>query len=420
MSGKIIRKLEISDMNAFGHGVGRNDGTVMIVPGTVTGDVVDAEITEQKKNYFLAKAISFHALSEERINSICPVSECGGCAFGGISFKLENSVKRSIVEQALRKNGLKDVEIMPVVSRERYGYRNKITLHYSEKDKAFGLFRKNSNTVVSINECPLCRSEISKTLSYINNGKILSDFLPEKLTIKYSAPCSVIIQAKCGMPVPQRVSEDICNAFPDLAVSFIDSEYDSVSDFRDNVCGMDLLFPSDSFRQVNSDVFEQILGYIRKLSSGLGFRECVDLYCGSGIIGLSLSSANPGCSFTGIEISRSSVMSAIRNADSNDLHNTKFICGDSSRIIEFLDPLSPPEYKLIVTDPPRSGINDMTKRHIVSCNAGCIIYVSCNPYTFARDLRYFSDNGYTIGRIQPFNMFPVTSHVETVVLLSRK
>ena len=147
------------------------------------------------------------------------------------------------------------------------------------------------------------------------------------------------------------------------------------------------------------------------------FTFCADLYCGSGIIGLAIAKTIPNKRFIGIEINTDSIRDAKVNAKINGIGNIEFFAGDSADLKKHLNDGVLPE--LITVDPPRAGLSKKMCADIVSVNPDNIIYVSCNPQTLVRDLKYFADNGYSIEKAIPVNLFPYTKHVETVVLLSK-
>ena len=145
------------------------------------------------------------------------------------------------------------------------------------------------------------------------------------------------------------------------------------------------------------------------------FTFCADLYCGSGIIGLAIAKSIPNKRFIGIEINPDSIRDAKVNAKINGIENIEFFAGDSADLKKHLNNGVLPE--LITVDPPRAGLSKKMCADIVSVNPDNIIYVSCNPQTLVRDLKYFADNGYSIEKAIPVNLFPYTKHVETVCLL---
>jgi len=186
---------------------------------------------------------------------------------------------------------------------------------------------------------------------------------------------------------------------------------------EDEILGLKMRFSSEAFRQVNSEAFSKLLSIVHEMADNFPFKCAADLYCGSGIIGLSLAKIFPEAKFWGIEINSYAVADAKYNAQTNELKNIEFFCGDAAAFRTKIGKIYSPE--LVIVDPPRAGLSTKMREGLFALSPKKIIYVSCNPQTLARDIAALG-NTYTVKRAVPVNMFPMTKHCEAVVLLSRK
>ena len=185
---------------------------------------------------------------------------------------------------------------------------------------------------------------------------------------------------------------------------------------EDTLCSLKFRITPESFWQVNRDGAERLYGLAKDLAGLDGSQNILDLYCGTGTIGLSM--ADKAKNVVGVEIVEGAVECARLNAELNGIKNAEFYCADASKT-EGIIPKDR-KYDVVILDPPRKGTTEELIDYIAKSDIGKVVYISCGPDTLARDCAYFRKLGYTIGKIQPVDMFPVTGHVETVVLLSRE
>lgn len=422
MAGDLL-ELEIIDQNEDGVGVGKFDGLVLFTPGLVAGDQAIVKIKSHSKKFAECELEKLLVPSPNRIDPICPFSvECGGCTLCHISYEEENRVKKKTVMSALRRAGLDYSQVCDTLySPYRTAYRNKITVHYDIITKKFGLYKGKSVDVLPFYFCKLCPREFSDVILYINeNQSIISELIPSELSVR-SADDGINMTLHVDQSnnhITQIFRDDLLSRFPYLkSIQIIsrDNENNTKDYYFEQIGPLKLRFTTEAFRQVNHYAFEILLTKIHQLVENLTFEFCADLYCGSGIIGLSLAKAFPESIFDGIEINPDAVEDARYNANQNGLKNIRFFCGDASSFREKSDYLP----NLVVVDPPRAGLSKQMRDELYKLTPGNIIYVSCNPQTLARDLSEIVKNGYEIKDIVPVNMFPMTRHVECVVLLSK-
>ncbi len=416
-----VRTAECTDMNEMGSGIVRIDGMVVFVPGLIPGETAEITVTEKKKNYAFGSLTRLISPSRDRIAPLCPDEEvCGGCTLGHVSFETENAVKRNTVRAALRKAGLGEVPVEPVLHGEqRYGYRNKITLHYDGSTGRFGYCKPGSEKVLPFRGCPLCPDLFSEIVLLLGaRTELTAPLSPGSLTIRSgNEGVQISFSGSSGTSsVRKELEKALKEAFPAVVNVLFGGDPDGIG-LTDRIAGLDMCFSAESFRQVNTPVFELLLNELCTMASEQPFSRAADLYCGTGIIGLTLAKAFPKARVTGIEINPEAVRDGKKNASANGIGNIRFFAGDASTFRKRIGEGERPD--LIVTDPPRAGLSESVRRDLISLSPERILYVSCNPQTLARDLCSLADAGYQIRRVLPVNMFPVTKHVETVCLLSK-
>ena len=306
---------------------------------------------------------------------------------------------------------------------ERKHYRNNITLHYN--GGKFGYYAEKTNVAVDFGKCLLSSVSFYAVADYVNaHVSDIGMFAPSDMHIRDNSAGDITVSIYTGKKVPESKKDEFRGRFfqnfseesTKYTVNFVCGNT-GASVIDDRIFGLDMRFSSEAFRQVNTSAFEKLLEVVCSMAEDCKFTFCADLYCGSGIIGLAIAKSIPNKRFIGIEINPDSIRDAKVNAKINGIENIEFFAGDSADLKKHLNNGVLPE--LITVDPPRAGLSKKMCADIVSVNPDNIIYVSCNPQTLVRDLKYFADNGYSIEKAIPVNLFPYTKHVETVVLLSK-
>lgn len=413
----------IEDTTILGAGVAKIDGGAVFVNGTLKGDKCDIVITDAKKNFANAECAKLLSPSAYRRESDCPYfPACGGCVHRHASFEYENEVKENAVRSALKKSGLEAEKFNSI----RYGnaerFRNKVTFHFA-KNGDVGFYEHDSRRVVAAEDCISCPkifSDIAATISELIKGGLRS---PDEMSLRVSADgdVAVAVTGKLSEAEKGKIAMSLCSRFSNIVgISARPTEKDKfkavMGEKHVNGKLFDLNFriSPEAFFQVNYEGAELLFGEVIRMAEKCSFTKCADLYCGTGTIGMLLASRFPDASFTGVEINREAVADAKHNAKQNGLRNIRFHCGDAA---EYASSESP---ELVVVDPPRRGLSDGMIDVLREIGAENVIYVSCNPFTLARDLKKLVEFGYKIGEVTPVNMFPRSEHCETVVSLERK
>ena len=417
--------VEIIDTNENGNGIARQEGAVVFVPKLLPGEKAEVLLTAQEKNYYIAECLRKINESEDRIAELCPsADDCGGCTLGFMKFDTENIIKRNTVKAALRRAGLPyDVVRETIFSESRAGYRNKISVHYSPLSEKFGYKREKSHEVIEFYRCLLCPEIINRIILWTNShSELLSSLDPESLQIRTSSD-GVTVSLYCNNLEQQVFDKYRCllkREFAEISEVLVFTKNirtARITYIKDRIYGIAMSYTSEAFRQVNTPAFEKLLDIVHSFASECKFIYGADLYCGSGIIGLTLAKRFPSAVFWGIEINSDAVKDAERNAAENGIDNINFFAGDAATFGRRIPENKKPQ--LIVVDPPRAGLSKEMRSDLLRLSAERIIYVSCNPQTMARDIALLCEAGYTLREAVPVNMFPLTKHCECVSYLCK-
>lgn len=378
----------------------------------------------------------------------CPVyNNCGGCDYCSVSYAEQLLCKENKVRKLLTDS----CEVFPIVGAENpYNYRNKVHL-------AFGLGKnghevlcgrysvgshkvtENFNCLIEDKEAQVIIAEI-KSLAIkfripIYDEKRRTGILRRVLVRVAKATGEymlVLVSANREFPGKKNFIKEILKRFPEIktVVLNINSRTDSMilgdksyvefgrGFITDELCGLKFRISDKSFYQINHDQTERLYWQATDFAAIKPGERVLDAYCGIGTIGMTVAASNPKVQVQGVELNRTAVTDAEINKKINNLNNISFVCKDATEYM--LNAASKGNhYDVVILDPPRSGT---TPEFIKACKAASperIVYVSCNPETLARDLSLFSQSGYFPQKAVPYDLFPMTEHVETVVLLSK-
>ena len=461
MNKNDIVRLEITALTSEGNGVGRYEGMAVFVPYTAVGDVIECRIVKLKPNYAYGKIERLLFSSKDRIEPDCPsYFRCGGCVFRHISYDAELRAKEGFVRDSFRRIGGFELEPEPIIGcKDTYHYRNKVQLPVASDENGcfYGFFSQRSHRVIRIRNCliqPEIFTDISDDIiSYQNSrglpaydestgrgllrhiylrkgehsGEIMVVLVVSKSTDAYNELAHMLadkykaIKTVCLNVNSERTnvilgSKDIC-LYGDGKIS-------------DCMCGMKLEISPHAFYQVNTPAAETVYSVAKDYAHLSEDETLLDLYCGIGTVGLSM--ADKIKKLVGVEVIEQAIVNARKNAELNGMASkAEFVCGDAGEISRAIckesgDSASKPsvhgindKIDVVVVDPPRKGCDKTTLDAILDMSPERVVYISCNHATAARDAKYLCEQGYSLVRYRPCDMFPRTAHVETVVLLSK-
>lgn len=365
--------VNIIDYDHQGRGIAKINNKIVFIPNTIVGETVKIKITINKKNYMEGNVLSFLKESPIRRKNLCPYYElCGGCNLLHLPYNEQLNYKQNKINNIMKRYININFPINKIIkSDEEFYYRNKVTLHV-DNNHNIGFYEKKSNKIVKIDRCLLL-------------DKTLNDYLK-----KITNPCKDIILRTNNIEV-------------------LDDDKSIIKNIGHYKFSVSL----KSFFQINDNITYKMYEKIKEYAQATPSDNILDLYCGTGTIGIYLSK---DChEVLGIEINKQAIIDANKNKKLNKIKNISFISSDVSNIIDNL------QFKpnIIVVDPPRAGLDNKTISTIIKFNPKRLIYVSCDPMTLARDLNKLK-TAFKIIELTPFDMFPNTYHVECVVLLEQK
>ncbi len=449
-----IIRLDIFDMTADGSGVGKaDDGTVVFVPDTAVGDICDVKILKVKKNLSYGKIEKIITPSDDRVEPVCPVSSrCGGCVYRHMSYDAELKVKHKKVFDAVTRIGkvhgenVKDIIGADKERTDRYRNKAQIPVSFNKNGEVeLGFYSRHSHRIADCDDCLLSpkifteistdfRDFVSKYPYLIYNeekhsGKIRHLYLRVGEETNEVMVCVVVNgrnfehQEEFFNSIIEKYSEVksiVINVNKEKTNVILGEEnivlYGKGS-ITDVLCGLKFELSPLAFYQVNRIQAQKLYEKAREYAQLKSDDVLVDLYCGTGTIGLTM--AKECKELIGIEIIPQAIENAKENAKNNGIENARFICGDAQKAAQEL------EHKgvtpdVIVVDPPRKGLTEKLIDTIVAMSPKRVVYVSCDPATLGRDLKQFEDNNYSVKEITPVDLFPRTAHVESVALLEKE
>lgn len=394
-------KLIIENLDHQGRGIAKQNEKVYFIENALPNEEVEVEITKQKKNIIEGKVTKYYKKNEEnRVEPLCPYyGICGGCSI--MHIKNQNKYKLDKLNNIINKYVDKNIEIKEVESLNKYNYRNKITLQV--KDNTLGLYKKESNDIVEIDNCLLVNEKINQIIKLIKKNQNLENIN------------QIVIKSMEESMVTFYTNKDI-NINVDYLKNYVPSIYvnkkliygkNKISAIMDKY---KFLVSSESFFQVNTIEATSMYNYIKSLIEKTNV--IFDLYCGTGTIGIFIH--DKADKLIGLEINADAIKDANENKKINNIKNIEFFESDASNIIKKTN-LKP---NIIIVDPPRNGLSDKMIDDINKLEPKKIIYVSCDPMTLARDIKKL--NKYDVINIKGFDMFPNTYHVECVCVLKLK
>lgn len=441
-------ELEIEDTLHDGNGIAHCGEYTVFCERAVKGDRLRARVTAEKKNILFARIEALIVPSPLRTEPDCAVfNQCGGCTFRHIGYAEELRLKQNFVASCLKKIAHIELEPEPIIgSPEIDGYRNKAQYPAAMENGRLkiGFYAPGSHTVIDSRSCrlqPACFETALRVFEHWikENGVSIYDektgrgllrhiYLRQAASTKELMACAVINGEI--IPAPARLAELLKQSVPGFVSLIVNVNKAKTNvilgekcktvwgkgSITDRFCGLNIEISPLSFYQVNSRQAETLYRTAAEMA-GLDKTQTIwDLYCGAGTIGLYLSRFVKNV--VGVEIVEQAVSDAKRNAKLNSVENIEFLCGDAFEMLkQFSRSGNRPD--AVVVDPPRKGIGEAAVNEIASIGPEKIIYISCNPATLARDIAWFSQKGYLCRQARPVDMFPRTTHVETVVLMSR-
>ncbi len=442
--------IEIVGLGHSGEGVGRFRDFTVFVPNAIPGEEVKVRIREVKKNYARGELLAVLRSADQRISPVCPVYEaCGGCQLQHMAYGEQLNWKRRVVADALQRIGkLASVIVHPTIGvREPWYYRNKMQYPVGEKNGQIvaGCFARGTHRIIDTTHCAIqhplnneIAGQVKEVLQMLGisvydeaTGRGLVRHILGRVGVKTGELMLVLVTNGPELPFLRELIDQLRQRLPQL-VSIVqnintrntniilgeqthtlwgrDTITDYIGPFKFNISAR-------SFFQVNTAQAEILYAKALEYAGLTGRETVIDAYCGTGTITLFL--AQKARYIYGIEVVPEAIANARENAALNAVDNVEFLVGDTVELMPhmFAQGVRP---EVIVVDPPRAGCAREVLDTFISMRPQRIVYVSCNPSSLARDLAYLAEHAFVTREVTPVDMFPQTSHVESVVWVQRK
>lgn len=421
-------EINIERLGTNGEGVGHLDGLTVFVDGALIEEMVRATIHEKHKTFARAQVDEIIIRSPDRVEPICPIfGKCGGCQIMHLAYPKQLEMKTQRVKDAMERIGkIFDVEVeLCIASPLSLAYRNKIQL--PSCNECLGLYSQDTHDVVDVEKCFIhCElgekvfQEIRKTLplpevikhvlirTAVKGLAALVIFVTE---IKDVDLTSLAQQLMSAVPEIKGVLQ---NVNPSRRNTILGKQFFTIAGkdwIQEKICDLFFKVSPASFFQVNPLQAEAVYNKVVELCDLKGEETVLDAYCGVGTLSLIL--AKKAKKVIGVECVSDAIADAKGNASFNRIKNAKFYCSNAE------DFTTEDNIDVAVVNPPRKGCERPFIEKLLSLEPRTIVYISCDPATLARDLNLLQPK-YAIEIIQPFDMFPQTAHVETVVKLFKK
>ena len=449
--------IKIHGLGSSGEGVGKLDELIVFVEGALPGEEVLAEIDTRKKNYAVGRLVEVVKKSSQRVEAFCPLyKDCGGCQLQHLSYPAQLKWKRQQVVDAIERIGK-----LEIIRNEELGIRNfSLTTNHQSlitvfetlgmdnplryrnkmqfpvgKNLQIGCYARGSHKIIDTQSCMIQNLANDKILAAVRNVAKKFNLQPynedtHKGFLRHvmgrvgfgGELMIVLVTATKNFPNEKNFVRALLKEIP-----LVTSIQQNVQTFRNNVIlgrdtkilygkptihdkigNLSFNISARSFFQVNTAQAEILYKTALDFAELDGHETIIDAYCGTGTI--SLFMAKKARKVIGVEVVSSAVADAKKNARENNIRNAEFIVGDVVKVLpKIFEPAD-----VVIVDPPRAGCDKKVLETFAAMKPDKIIYVSCNPATLARDLKILYELGYRTKKIQPVDMFPFTSHVESV------
>ena len=442
--------LDITGYTAEGSGVGRYENIAVFVPLAAAGDRLRVKILKTAKTYAFGRIDRIMKPSGERMNPDCgQFAQCGGCVYRHVGYAEELRAKQRRVQDAMERiGGFHDLVMNPILgAKDPDHYRNKAQLPIGRAaggGVTLGFYASHSHRLIPCEECRLQPPAFTAAMKAFREwaeksgedvydeatgrGRLRHLYLRQAGATGEVMVCGVVNGN--GVHYEPELVELLRKNVPGLKSVIINVNREKTNvvlgkkcrtvwgedTITDILCGLEFHISPMSFYQVNRDQAERLYTVAGEYAGLTGSETLLDLYCGTGTIGLSM--AKKAGKVIGVEIVEQAVGDAKRNAENNGIANAEFLCADAAKAADMLKNRGV-RPDVVVLDPPRKGCDAALIETVAKMAPARVVYVSCDPATLARDLKLFAEKGYQPQELTPVDMFPRTAHVETVVLMSR-
>jgi 23S rRNA (uracil1939-C5)-methyltransferase len=453
--------VKIDSMAPAGDGVARAEGSarVLFVPHAAPGDKLEVEVFEAKSNFARAKIKRLLAPGPDRIDPPCPHHAapsrpgpaCGGCDWQHLAYEAQLRAKRGVVIDCVSRIGkFKDADKLVGAVRaapKPWAYRNKVQIPFGNgpHGPVMGFYAAGSRSIVDMRECPVQpdlslrialtvkKMAIARRWTFYDGqtGKGWLRHLYIRTNVENQAIVALVV-TRGEFSDREAFAAELRAQHPEVIGLHVNVQQERTSvvigeewrrlwgarEIEETMGRFRFSMTPGAFMQVNTPsaeiLYDEAKAAIKE--GGRKFPMGLDLYCGVGTLTLWMADSFP--KIVGVEENREAVQDAYRNAERNGVKNARFRAGRAEAVLPKLAAELTPEVAVTV-DPPRIGLSQPVRRFLTDKRVKRVVYVSCDPATFARDAQFLAHSGFSLKRVSPVDLFPQTSHVELVARLDR-
>ncbi len=397
-----------------GYSLAKDDG-VVFVRGAVPGETVEADIVEKKRDYRVAVVRSVITPSPDRIEPLCPVFDiCGGCHYQFISYERQLRIKEEITLDCLRRIAKMDARLDATVAGEPWHYRRRAQLKVS-RDGRIGFFRPLSHDVVEFEDCLILDPLLNQAIKRIKECRVLKRVREIHLQRGDTTTAKIIgASSEHDLLIEELRNSGVSGGTINSEISFGEPSICLPMEIKLSDGSRLSYFyrvSVDTFFQSNWALNQKLIGLILEYVRNIRPARVIDIYAGAGNISLALSA------FAGevvaVEENPKACSDGQENLELNRIGNVRFLNQRAERLKSGI------EAEMVVLDPPRTGLTKEVRRKLAEISPEWIIYLSCNPATFSRDMGALGER-YHIESIRVIDMFPQTYHIELLGILKMK
>lgn len=421
----------------------------VFIKDVVEKENVTVRLVKKIQEGWIGEVVQINERSKNRVKNPCKIAgDCGGCCYYHMNYAAQLQLKKEQIEDLVKEYGYR-IKVHDVVGMDKpNAYRNKIIMSFSknkQREVKMGFYAENSHHIVDVDEClnhedlvnEICRT-IKKLVTKFRieiydedrrTGLLRHVLIRRGFKTNQTLLCFVV--SNKVFPAGKALVAELLKAHPEISTVVLNVNNRKTSVvlgdeekvlygkgfIQDELCGMKYSISSKSFYQINHEQTEKLYQKAIECMNLQGNEVLYDMYCGIGTIGL--SAASKAKEVLGVEINPRAIEDAKKNAQINQVKNIRFFAEDAS---QFMRKAASQKKKVdaVFIDPPRSGSDEVFLEALCSMKPRQIVYISCNPITQMRDLRFLFQAGYRAEDCYLFDLFPQTAHVETAVLLVRK
>lgn len=444
--------VNIEKLSNLGFGIAKHEGLVIFVENACPGDKLRIKITKLNKNWANAEIIEIIEPSPHRVEPFCAMNKvCGGCQLQFIDYDYQLQLKKEIIEDAMKTIGNLDIEIEdPIPSPENKHYRHKVQYPIEQtkvsKRILAGYYKPKSHEIVNIKHCPIQPEICDEIIEYIRNSAFeyaITGYNEKKhvgdlrhVVIRVSKATgkvlvTLVVNATKSFEKLNDFAQSIFDNFKDVTgvcVNFNSKKTNVIlGDKTELITGKDFVkerildktfrIGPKTFFQINPESAGNIFAFVKDyIKNNYEMPLVLDAYAGVTSFGISVSDVSR--KVVSVEENKEAVNLAQETLELNEIKNVELHNMEVQKFFQKEFETKKRKFDVIILDPPRKGCSEECLEYAIKLSKGKIIYISCNPATLARDLKYLVLKGAKVELIQPFDMFCHTYHIESVAIIN--